>query len=133
MRPRARHRLHPARALAAIRERLARVLHDRDARPDPGLDPARYFALSRAAWEAVAGPEILRRIRLPRRVAPEAIEQAFLEANPDLSAEAVTVICKGRMFREARICLTKELDPRPCAGPAARECPLDAPLFAPMR
>jgi ribonuclease T2 len=98
-----------------------------------GLDPARYFALSRAAWEQVTRPPILRRIRLPRRVAPAAIERAFVEANPGLSPEAVTVACKGRMFSEVRICLTKGLIPRPCTGPAAEACPLKAPLFPPMR
>jgi len=98
-----------------------------------GLAPERYFTLARAAWESIARPEILRRIRLPRRVAPAAIEQAFLEANPGLAADAITVDCKGRLFREVRICLTRDLAPRPCAGPAARECPVEAPLFTPMR
>ncbi len=98
-----------------------------------GLDPTAYFALARAAWQAIERPAALRRISTPRRLAPGAIEQAFLEANPGLGPEGVTVTCKDRRFREVRICLTKELVPRPCTGRAARDCAIGAPLFAPMR
>jgi ribonuclease T2 len=98
-----------------------------------GLDPATYFALARRAWGAIERPDILRRVRLPRRVAPVAIEQAFLEANPALGPDSVTVTCPDRRFREVRICLTKDLRPRPCTGAALRDCPLADPLFTPMR
>ncbi len=98
-----------------------------------GLDPTAYFALARAAWQAIERPAALRRISTPMRLAPGAIEQAFLETNPGLGPEGVTVTCKDRRFREVRVCLTKGLVPRPCTGRAARDCTIGAPLFAPMR
>jgi ribonuclease T2 len=67
------------------------------------------------------------------RVAPKAIEDAFLEANPDLRPDGVTVTCPERRFREVRICLTKALVPRLCSPEVARDCPLSDPLFVPMR
>ena len=102
-----------------------------------GLSAAQYFALAREAWETIKRPEVLRSIRTPRRIAPAAIEAAFLEANPHLEPwlkpQGVTVTCKDRRFREVRICLTRELLPRPCTGATARDCPISDPLFAPMR
>ncbi len=78
-------------------------------------------------------PEVLRRVTTPLRVPPRVIEQAFIEANPNLRADGVTVTCKDRQFREVRICLTKGLVPRPCTGTVAQDCPIENPLFAPMR
>ena len=98
-----------------------------------GLDPAEYFALAREAWEMVRRPDVLRRVRTPIRVAPAAIEQAFIEANPVLKPDGVTVTCKDRRIREVRICLNKSLVPRPCTGRAARDCAMSNPLFPPMR
>jgi ribonuclease T2 len=98
-----------------------------------GLDPADYFALAREAWDSVNRPEVLTRIRLPMRIAPKAIEDAFLEVNPGLRADGVTVTCQDRRFDEVRICLSKSLVPRACSGSTARDCPLEDPLFVPMR
>jgi len=98
-----------------------------------GLDPADYFALVRRAWDSVTRPEVLRRVQSPLRMRPDVVERAFLEANPGLSPESVTVTCKAGVIREVRICLARDLTPRPCSGPAARGCPLASPLFLPMR
>jgi len=98
-----------------------------------GLDPAVYFALARQAWEMVARPEMLRRIVKPLRLAPRVIEQAFIDSNPSLKPDGITITCWDRTIREVRICLTKNLAPRPCTGTTARDCALSDPLFPPMR
>jgi len=98
-----------------------------------GLDPADYFALAREAWGSINLPEVLTRIRVPVRIAPRAIEDAFLEVNPGLRAGGVTVTCQDRRFDEVRICLSKSLVPRACSGSTARDCALADPLFVPMR
>jgi len=98
-----------------------------------GLGPTEYFALAREAWNSIARPEVLRRIRLPMRISPKAIEDAFLEANPELRADGVTVTCPNGRFSEVRICLSKALVPQPCTGSVARDCPIRDPLFSPMR
>jgi ribonuclease T2 len=53
-----------------------------------GLDPADYFTHARKAWQAIERPELLRRVRLPARIASSAIEQAFLEVNAGLPPKA---------------------------------------------
>ena len=98
-----------------------------------GLDPADYFALSRTAWESIRRPALLRQVEKPMRLAPNVIEQAFIEANPALRPDGVTVTCKDRMIREVRICLTRDLAPRPCGAKAARDCSISGALFVPMR
>ncbi|HUS52435.1 MAG TPA: ribonuclease T2 [Thermohalobaculum sp.] len=102
-----------------------------------GLAPAAYFALIRESWQMIERPPILRRINKPIRLAPQVIEQAFIEANPELSPglkpSGVTVTCKDRMISEVRICLTKSLVPRACSGSTARDCSISDPLFEPMR
>ena len=98
-----------------------------------GLGAEEYFALSREAWNRIQRPEVLRRVTTPMRVSPQAVEKAFIEVNPGLVPEGVTVTCKDRMFREVRICLNRDLTPRACSGSVARDCEMPNPLFTPMR
>ncbi|MCA1337709.1 ribonuclease T2 family protein [Pseudooceanicola marinus] len=94
-----------------------------------GLSSDAYFALSRQAYDSVTRPQVLRQldedVRLPARV----IEEAFLEANPHLSADGVTVTCPDNRIREVRICLTKDLQPRDCASDVRRDCRASSALF----
>lgn len=98
-----------------------------------GLGPEAYFALSRRAYAAIRRPEALHALGDATRLAPGAIEGAFLDANPALTPGSVTVTCRDGLFREVRICLTRDLAPRPCTGPAARECPAPAVTVPPVR
>jgi ribonuclease T2 len=70
-----------------------------------------------------------REVRLPARV----VEDAFLEANPELDAGMLTVTCRAGRVQEVRLCLTRELEPRTCAPDVARDCTLENALFSPMR
>lgn len=98
-----------------------------------GLTAGAYFDASRAAYGAINRPPAIRaldrEVTLPARV----IEEAFLEANPDLSADGVTVTCRDRRVQEVRICLTKDLDPRRCGRDVRRDCDLGDALLSPMR
>ncbi|HSF95694.1 MAG TPA: ribonuclease T2, partial [Thermohalobaculum sp.] len=87
-----------------------------------GLDAAAYFALARQAWNAIRRPAILRQTSAPLVLDPEKIEGSFLAENPGFAADSVTVTCKAGVIREVRICLARDLSPRPCTGPAARGC-----------
>ncbi len=98
-----------------------------------GLDAAAYFATSRAAYAAINRPSVLRdlgrEVTLPARV----VEEAFLEANPGLAADGVTVTCRAGRVQEVRICLTRDLAPRDCGADVVRDCTLDAALLSPIR
>ena len=93
-----------------------------------------YFALSRDAFGSVARPEVLRQVDSPVRLPARVVEEAFLEANPDLFGDAITITCRSGRIQEARICLTRDdLTPRRCGADAIRDCTLSDALLAPVR
>lgn len=97
-----------------------------------GLSAEEYFVAARDAYEAVNRPEILRSLPNEMTLPPKVIESAFLEVNEALSADSLTVTCKGGLIQEVRICLTKDLEPRICGADVVRDCGYNA-SFAPIR
>lgn len=96
-----------------------------------GLEPEAYFALARRAFAAVRMPEVFGSIDRPLKVPARVIEDAFLEANPGLRPDMVTITCKAGMIQEVRLCLTRDLELRACGRDARRDCTLtDAVLGA---
>ncbi len=87
-----------------------------------GLSAPQYYETIRQARAAIVIPEIFaqldRDVSLPAKV----LEDAFIEANPDLTRNGITVTCQGRDIQEVRICLTKDLEPRACAPDTRRDC-----------
>ncbi len=87
-----------------------------------GLSAADYYETARTAYERIVRPEVFRRllkaVDLPARV----VEDAFLQSNPALSADMITVTCKRGYFQEVRICLDKSLNPRICGADVLRDC-----------
>lgn len=98
-----------------------------------GLTANDYYALAREAYERVNRPELLRKLEDPIRVAASVIEQAFLEENPQLEADQITITCKSGRIQEARICLTRELEPRRCSADVIRDCRSMDALLDPIR
>ncbi|PWE32320.1 ribonuclease T [Maritimibacter sp. 55A14] len=87
-----------------------------------GLTAEAYFDLSRRAYGRIARPDIFRRLERPIRLPAHVVEEAFLEANPGLAPDMVTVTCRSGRIAEVRICLTRDLEPRPCGRAARRDC-----------
>jgi ribonuclease T2 len=98
-----------------------------------GLSAFEYFALSRLAYEQINRPEVLRGLERDLRLPADVIEEAFLEENPQLNDEMVTVTCRDGRIQEMRICLTRDLEPRVCGRDVAQDCSLSDALFSPMR
>ena len=98
-----------------------------------GLTAREYFDLSREAFEAVNRPQIFRKMTKDLRMPASVIEEAFLKDNPDLSPDMVTITCKDGRIQEARICLTRDLEPRQCGADVRRDCSMDNALMAPIR
>lgn len=98
-----------------------------------GLSAADYFAAARKAHDAVTIPPVLagldRDVTLPATV----VEQAFLEVNPQLSRDQITITCKAGRIQEARICLTRDLQPRRCGADTIRDCTLPDALMEGVR
>ncbi len=74
-----------------------------------GLDPERYFALTRKASQKIVIPPAFREPGQPRMVNPDDVEAAFRAANPAIPADAIAVTCDRRRLREVRVCLSKDL------------------------
>ncbi|NRB05117.1 MAG: ribonuclease T2 [Rhodobacteraceae bacterium] len=98
-----------------------------------GLSAPAYFALSREAYARVKRPDILRKLTDPVRLPARVIEDAFLQSNPGLSADGVTITCRDGRIQEARICLSRSLDPVPCGRDVIRDCRAKNALLDPIR
>ncbi len=98
-----------------------------------GLSSAAYYALAREAFASVERPEILRKIQTPVRLPAAVVEEAFLEVNPALSPDKITITCKAGRIQEARICLTRSLEPRDCGSDVVRDCRMTDALIEPVR
>lgn len=98
-----------------------------------GLSSADYYALARKAFESIQRPQILRRLDRPVTLKATVIETAFLEANRQLSRDMITITCRQGRIQEARICLSKSLEPRRCGSDVRRDCTLPNALLDPVR
>lgn len=98
-----------------------------------GLAPDVYFGLARRAYDSVNRPVVLRHLDQPVRLPARVIEDAFLEANPGWDRDMVTITCKAGRIQEARICLSKDLDPVPCGADVVRDCRMRDALLDPIR
>lgn len=98
-----------------------------------GLNAADYFALSRRAYEGVTVPAIFAGLKRDIRVPARVVEDAFLEANPDLDRNMITVTCDQGRIAEVRLCLTKDLVPRACGEDAVRDCRMQDALMEKVR
>lgn len=98
-----------------------------------GLPPEEYYALSRDAYGQITRPDVFRRLESPVTLPAGLIEEAFLQDNPQLSADGLTVTCRANRIQEVRICLTRDLEPRDCGADVSRDCTLEDALFEPIR
>lgn len=87
-----------------------------------GLAARDYYALMRRAHASVTIPPVFAKISKDLTVPASVIEGAFLESNPNLARDQITVTCSSGMIQEVRICLAKDLTPRRCGADAIRDC-----------
>jgi ribonuclease T2 len=98
-----------------------------------GLSATDYYALSREAYEAVVRPKVFRELDRAVKLPASVVEEAFLKANPQLERDMITITCRDGRIQEARICLSKSLEPVPCGADVIRDCQMTDALFAPIR
>ncbi|MCU0227945.1 MAG: ribonuclease T2 [Bryobacterales bacterium] len=98
-----------------------------------GLSPEDYFAVTRRAFEAFRTPAGYGTPSTTLNVKPSVYKQALLDANPALGAQHVAVICSGRFLQEVRVCLDKNLNPRPCGGGVRDRCNVPEMIVRPLR
>ncbi len=98
-----------------------------------GLSEHAYFETIRKARAAVKIPPEYLELSDAKTVAPTAIEDAFVKANPGLSPAAIAVTCNRTRLSEVRICLSKDLQFRPCDDIDRRACRRDQVTMPPVR
>lgn len=98
-----------------------------------GLSASAYYELSRKAYAVVNRPEIFRQLEREVKLPAAVVEEAFLKANPELEADGVTITCRNAQIHEARICLSRALEPVPCGQDVVRDCRMKDAFFAPIK
>lgn len=98
-----------------------------------GLASDDYYALARLAYERVNRPEVFRKLDRDVKLPASLIEEAFLQSNPNLKPDMITITCKAGAIQEARLCLTRELEPRVCGADVIRDCTMQSALFEAIR
>ena len=97
-----------------------------------GLSSDEYFNASRNAFQSVRIPDVFRDLTTDVELPASVVEEAFIEANPGMIADGITITCDEERIDEVRICLTKDLQPRECGNDVRRDCRmLDALMEAP--
>jgi len=86
-----------------------------------GLSAEEYFATVRRASEKIRVPESYRALQRALETSPWEIERRFAGVNRLRGASSIRVQCREGELREVRICLTKDLQPRPCSR-SMRDC-----------
>jgi len=98
-----------------------------------GLSASEYFAQVRKARDSVTVPTGLDQPSRAVEISPSKVESEFAAANPSFPRGAFRTSCyREGELNEMRICLNKDLTPRPC-GPSAGECPLPNVRLLPVR
>ncbi|MCX8507824.1 MAG: ribonuclease T2 [Rhodobacteraceae bacterium] len=98
-----------------------------------GLPAADYFALARRAYGTVTLPPLLAHLSKDIRLPASLVEKAFLDANPRLAPDMLTITCEEGRIAEVRLCLRRDLTPRSCGGDALRDCRAPSALMEKRR
>lgn len=98
-----------------------------------GLSAAAYFDTARQAYEKVVIPPVFSQLKQRLSVPAEVVEAAFLESNPGLQRDQITVTCKAGLIQEVRLCLGKDLQPRRCGADSIKDCRLSDAILEPLR
>jgi len=98
-----------------------------------GLSARDYYLLSRQAYGQVNRPQIFRKLKKAIKLPASVVEQAFMEANPKLLQNQITITCKSGHIQEARLCLTRDLKPRKCGVDVIRDCTHPRAVMTPVR
>jgi ribonuclease T2 len=91
-----------------------------------GLDPAQYFGVARELYERVTIPQSFAAGETGNLDSPDAIQRAFLDANPWLTPEMIAVTCRRDSLLDIRLCFGRDFFPRACGGneDQKRLCPV---------
>ncbi len=79
-----------------------------------GMQPGQYFETARRLYDRIRIPDQFKDLTQTLTVRPQAVEDAFIEANPQLKPDMIEVSCARNRLRDVRICFSKDLKLRTC-------------------
>ncbi len=85
-----------------------------------GLDAEHYFQLLRRAFTSIRAPERFVDPHKMFSIPPQEVKREFLQANPEFSADEMTVSCGNNYLTAVSFCMTKDLKPTACQN--LRDC-----------
>jgi len=97
------------------------------------LTAASYYALSREAYARIVRPPVFRKLDRSVKLPASVVEDAFLQSNPEFERDSITITCRSGHIQEARICLSRSLEPVPCGRDVIRDCTQSDAILAPVR
>ncbi len=98
-----------------------------------GLSASGYYAKSRKAYNRIIRPAVFRALDKTIRLPPAEVEQAFLQSNPQMEPDGITITCRSGHIQEARVCMSRDLLLMPCGHEVVRDCSARDALFRPVR
>ena len=98
-----------------------------------GLDQTAYFDRIQSARAALRVPPVYTAPVRELDVSPMDVKKTFAAANPGHGEDSFRILCAGRFLSEVRICLSKELKPRPCGAGIRDTCRVDPVIMRPLR
>jgi len=98
-----------------------------------GLSARDYFSAARQAYGSIRIPDYFSKVRKDLKISATVVEDAFIESNPGLQRNMLTVTCEQGRIAEVRLCLTRDLHPRACGEDTAPECRISDALLPAVR
>jgi ribonuclease T2 len=99
-----------------------------------GLSAADYFAAVRYVRDQLKIPDMLKTPHQAQRFSPQAIEQAFIDANANLRPDNMAVTCGHGELIDVRFCLTRDLKAfSTCPKVSGHTCQRSSVVVQPLR
>ncbi len=98
-----------------------------------GLTQKQYFDKTRDAYDRIKIPADLSTGDQSKRLSADAIEAAFVDANPGMTKSGIAISCEGPRLEEVRICLSKTLSFRDCPEVDRQGCRSNAAEIIPIQ
>ena len=99
-----------------------------------GLSAERYFDIARRLYSGIAIPARYQQLESPIQISPRDVVADFVQANPALKPEMISVTCDRRL-QELRICFGRDLKPIACGSneTGRKLCSRDEVVMPPVR
>ena len=87
-----------------------------------GSSALEYFKAAQTAHESIKVPPQLEPGGNKKSMTAQQISKLVREANPAITAKSLALVCASKELAEVRICLSKDLAPKPCGNKVNSSC-----------